>query len=181
MFNGWKTNKAFKVGKRVVIPIYGSYDGAFFRDAKYSFARWDLNYAAAAVLNDIDKVMSYFDGMGPYTSMSTAIQRAFGDGRGNVQTSGILSTYFKIRVFKKNTIHLEFRDEDILRRFNVVACRGKGWLPEDYGKKPARQLTHEERQVMESFEGEKSYTENLNKPLFQIAGNCLGLEHKQAA
>lgn len=28
-FNGWKTNKAFKVGKKVIIPIRGGYNGPF--------------------------------------------------------------------------------------------------------------------------------------------------------
>jgi hypothetical protein len=174
-FNGWKTNNAFKVGKKVVIPIYGSYDGAFFRDAKFSWGRWDLNYAAAATLGDIDKVMAYFDGMQGYFSISNAITRAFGDGKHNVQTSGIESTYFKITVFKKNTIHLTFRNEDVLRRFNLVACRGKGWLPQDYGVKPYAQLTHEEKLVADAFDGKEIYDKKVGQELFKTTGPQLRL------
>ena len=174
-FNGWASNDAFKVNKKVVIPIYGSYGGAFFRDAKYSFGRWDLDHGAAETLCDIDKVASYFDGMGNYTSMATAITRAFGDGKGEVQTSNIKSTYFTCRVFKKNTIHITFNDEGVLRRFNLAAARGKGWLPQDYGVKPYKALTAPEKAVVDSFEGEESYKQFVGKPLFAVINPQLRL------
>jgi len=168
-FNGWKTNKAFKVGRKVVIPVYGSYGGAFF-DA--TFGRWQLNHAAAETLRDIDVVMNTLDGLVPYQSISSALTTAFSQGI----TSGIESTYFRITAHKKNTIHLTFKSDDILRRFNVVACRGKGWLPGDFGAKSYNELTFEERSVVNSFEGEMSYEKNRSVPLFgknQIA--LLGL------
>lgn len=155
-FNGWKTNKAWKVGKRVVIPIYGSYSGPFT-----NWGKWKLDWKAAKTLRDIDIVMNYFDGMREFESMAQAIEKAFEGG----QSSGIFSTYFKIACYQKGTIHLTFRDEGILRRFNVMAARGKSWLPPDYGVKEYGQLTCEERSVVDSFEGEKAYTENLGQPL----------------
>ncbi len=78
----------------------------------------------------------------------------------------IHSTYFDITVYKKGTIHLTFNDENILRRFNVAACRGRGWLPCDYGEKGFTKLTMDEKLTVESFEGQKSYTKNLNQPIF---------------
>jgi len=176
LFNGWKTNKAFKVGKRIVVPFWGE---AFFRDAKYSWGKWDLDYGASSKLDDIDKVMSYFDGMAGYHSMSSAITTAFRFG----QTSGIESTYFTITVHKKGTAHLTFKNDDILRRFSVVACRGKNWLPEDYGAKKFNLLSLDEKAVVISFEDVASYDKNVNKPLFaSLAGNAGALiELKRAA
>jgi hypothetical protein len=159
-FNGWKTNKSFKVGKRVVIPIRASYGSPFI-----GWSGWALDYRAAETLNDIDKVMNYFDGMNGYVSISEALTKAFASG----EHSGIESTYFRVIAHKKGTIHLTFLNDDILRRFNVVACRGKGWLPQDYGSKPFAQLTHEEQSVVEGFDGEKVYSRNLNATLFHIA------------
>lgn len=166
-FNGWKMNKAFKVGKRVIIPIYGSY-GTAFTD---SFdGRWKLNHGAAQQLMDIDLVMNYFDGMeSNYLSMTRAIEAAFERG----QSSKIRSTYFTVTCYKKGTIHLTFNDEDILRRFNVVACKGKEWLPHDYGTKTYGDLAEEERSVIESFEGQESYMKNLNRPLFAPRSSLL--------
>jgi len=166
-FNGWKTNKAFKVGKKVVIPVYGSYGGAFF-----DWGKWKLNHAAAETLRDIDVVMNSLDGGREYVSISKALEDAFAKDI----SSGIESTYFRITAHKKNTVHLTFRDEDILRRFNVVACRGKGWLPGDFGAKAYQELTFEERVVVNSFEGEESYEKNRNTPLIGHASpNLLSL------
>ncbi len=169
LFSGWKTNKAFKVGKRVVIPVYGSYGGAFFDSIWNS---WKLNYAAAETLRDIDVVMNSLDGGRPYVSISKALEEAFAKGI----TSGIDSTYFKITAYKKNTVHLTFKDEDILRRFNVVACRGKGWLPGSFGSASYDALNPEEKVVVDSFEGKETYEKFVNAPLFgEAPASMLGL------
>ena len=157
MFNGWKTNNAFKVGKKVIIPMYGSH-GAAFR----GFRGWDLNWGAERQLDDIDKVMNYFDGMSSYVSIAEALKVAFKEEK----TRKIKSTYFTITVYKKGTMHLTFNSADILRRFNVAACRGKKWLPHDYGSRSYSDISNEERGVVDSFEGEKSYKTNLNRAIF---------------
>uniref|UniRef100_A0A6M3M883 DUF4942 domain-containing protein n=1 Tax=viral metagenome TaxID=1070528 RepID=A0A6M3M883_9ZZZZ len=158
-FNGWKTNKAFKVGKKVIIPIYAGYgDGPFIGFG----GGWKLDYGAARKLRDIDVVMNYFDGMNHYHSIAQAVENNFAHGI----SSNIESTYFTITVYKKGTIHLTFNDENILRRFNVAACRGKDWLPCDYGIKPFDELPMDERATADSFEGKASYQKNLNQPVF---------------
>jgi len=161
-FNGWKTNKAFKVNKKVIIPIHaGGYGGTPFTG--YS-GQWELHYSVPSELADIDKVMNYFDGMrGCYCSIAEAIDASFKRGEGNTK---IESTYFTINAYKKGTVHLTFNDEDILRRFNVAACVGKNWLPCDYGWKPYQDLAPEEQVVAESFEGHRSYNDHLRQPLF---------------
>lgn len=158
-FTGWKTNKAFKVNKKVIIPIYGrACDSAFF-----DWGKWKLNWDAKDRLNDIDIVVNYFDGMrGSYLSMADAIEDAFRHG----QSSKIESTYFTVTCYKKGTIHLTFKDDDILRRFNVAACKGKGFLPHEYGTKAYWDMSEEEQTVVNSFEGQESYARNLNQPLF---------------
>jgi len=157
-FNGWKTNDAFKVAKKVIIPVYGSCGGAFFDKM---FNRWVLNWDAERSLDDIDIVMNYFDGMCGYRSLGRAIKEAFAMG----ESSGE-STYFKFVCHKKGTIHLTFRDPDILRRFNVAACQGKGFLPQDYGSTEYSRLSIEEQSVVDAFEGKKDYNKNLGQPLF---------------
>lgn len=165
-FNGWKRNSAFACNKRVVIPVYGSYGGAFFDN---TFNRWQLNHEAARTLRDIDLVLSYIDGGRAYTSISDVLSTAFSNG----QSSGLESTYFKLRAHKKNTLHLEFKNQDLLRRFNVIACRGKNWLPGDFGSKAYDQLTIEEKICVDSFEGKESYEKHVNQPLFGGGGSPL--------
>jgi hypothetical protein len=157
-FNGWKTNKAFKVSRRVIIPVYGTCGSAF----KNWNAKWALNYGAASKLRDIDIVMNYFDGAPGYVSISKALEDAFSRG----QSTKIESTYFTMNAYQKGTLHMTFNDENILRRFNVAACRGKNMLPQDYGAKKYAEASVEEKAVIDSFEGERSYTVNRNQLLF---------------
>lgn len=162
-FNGWKTNNAFRVGKKVIIPVYGGHGNGPFRD--WISDKWNLDYQVAAELLDIDVVMNYFDGCPDYRSITKALENAFACG----QNRKIESTYFTITAFKKGTLHLTFKDEDILRRFNIAACRGKGWLPMDYGQKSYHEMSIEEQQTVDSFEvgGATEYMENLGRDLFE--------------
>jgi len=168
-FNGWKTNKAFKVGKKVIIPVHARYYSSPFID-DFS-GNWKLAYGIKDELDDIDKVMNYFDGMSDYHSISDAIEVAFVEG----VSRKIKSTYFTITCYKKGTIHLVFNDTDILRRFNVVACRGKNWLPHEYGCKEYSDFSKDEQSVVNDFEGAISYTKHLKQPLFVIKKDILKL------
>ena len=107
--------------------------------------------------------MNYFDGLNQYSSLSQTIKELFKKG----ETSGE-STYFYFKCHKKGTIHLTFKSEDVLRRFNVVGCQGKGWLPFDYGRKDFSEMSAKEKAVAESFEGEKNYQENVGKSAFAL-------------
>ena len=55
-----------------------------------------------------------------------------------------------------------------MRRFNVVACKGKNWLPDSYGKNKYEILEIEEKKIADSFEGKTSYNHHYNEPLFAI-------------
>ena len=166
-FNGWKTNSAYRVGQRVILPIRGSY-GSPFR----GWNGWQLDYAGEAVINDLDLVMSYFNGGQEYKHLAEAIKEAFAAG----EQSG-RSEFFKFKCHQKGTIHLTFLDENILRRFNVAACKGKGWLPGDYGSKPFKDMSPQEKTVVKSFEpeGETGYTANLNRPMFDATFTPIAL------
>jgi predicted RNA methylase len=169
-FNGWATNSSYKVGARVVIPIHGSYGPAFL-----GYSGWSLDYRAEQQLSDIDKVMSYFDAASGYVSLSKAIKEAFARGENSGE-----STYFLWKCHKKGTIHLTFRSADVLRRFNVVGCQGKGWLPFDYGCKDFSEMSTQERAVAESFDGRKTYEENIRKPVFALKAVPVALIGQEA-
>lgn len=156
-FDGWKTNQAYYVNKKVIIPMNaGCFDStAFYSNWKQ---KWVLDYTVKEKLADIDKVMNYFDGKVEYTSIIDALNSAFEQG----QSKKIKSSYFEMTVFKKGTIHLTFRNEDILRRFNVTACKAKAWLPENYGKAKYEFLNPNEQKIVESFEGKASYEKNIH-------------------
>jgi len=157
-FNGWSTNKAFYVNKKVIVPARSGYSHPFFDySGNLRVDRYDLKE-----FNDIDKVMNYFDAQKEYVSILDALEKAFKEPNARLSDK-IYSTYFEIVCYKKRTIHLTFRSEDIRRRFNVCACKHKKWLPEDYGKKKYSEMSEREKAVVAEFEGKEKYDKNLNQ------------------
>jgi hypothetical protein len=154
-FNGWKTNKSFYANKKVIMPMAGFHSNG---SLDYS-GRWKLDYDVRNKLHDIDVVMNYFDSQHSFVSIVESLESAFAEQK----SRDIKSTYFTISVFKKGTIHLTFNDENILRRFNIIACKNKKWLNQDYGKKTYSDMSQEEKSIVDSFEGIESYTKNINQ------------------
>ena len=112
---GWKSNESWKVNRKVVMPYYIDASwGQFLR----------VSHHRDQEANDIDKVMCYLSGKALEDVVT--IHKAVADIR-KPETLG-MSTFFKIRGFKKGTIHLEFLDEALWNRFNIEACKGKGWI-----------------------------------------------------
>lgn len=144
-YNGWKTNKAYACNKKVIIPLdaFDRWDG-----------RFEPDYRVSSKLSDIEKVMNYLDcGRTEDFKMYDCLQRAKAMGN----TRGVDTKFFKVDLFKKGTCHLTFKDENLLKKFNLYCGKKSNWLPEDYGRKPYRHLNDEEKEIVDSFEGRESY------------------------
>ena len=150
----WKTNKAFKCNRKLISPWgvkYGEYCSA--DDLKRFGSSFSLSYDLyhGTYFADLDKILCYIEGR-PFTifdletkkeeSNIITIYDALTDHfnkLGRVKTgdkfdSSCESTYFKLKFFKKGTIHLEFKDEELWKEFNYRACKGKMWLPQEEEK-----------------------------------------------
>lgn len=57
---------------------------------------------------------------------------------------------------------IHFNNEELLHRLNIFGSQSKNWLPPSYGKKTYNEMDEEERQVIDSFEGEVSYKKVMN-------------------
>src|SRR5699024_2734056 len=83
--------------------------------------------------------------------------------------------YFNATFYKKGTCHIEFTNEDVLKSFNLFASQKKSWLPPSYGKKSYRDMSAADKKVVDSFEGEASYTDNLARGLIPTTKTLLRL------
>ena len=140
-FDGWKTNDAFAVNKKVIIPMYAysQWSGSF-----------DLDYTCREKLTDIERVFNYLDGgRTPEIPLKDVLDNAT-KAR---QTKKIETKYFFLTFYQKGTCHLEFKDMNILARFNIFAAKGKNWLPPSFGKKKYKDMPAEEQKVAKSFMG----------------------------
>lgn len=150
-YNGWKTNKSWKINKKIIIPLSG-YDSwnKKFRPAYYQ---------VKDKLADIEKVFNYLDGgLTDDVDLAEALQYAENMGK----TKKIELKYFLVTFYKKGTCHIEFTNEDLLHKFNLFGSQRKGWLPPSYGKVRYQEMSEEEKQVIDEFEGESSYNDVMD-------------------
>ncbi|MCL2062063.1 MAG: DUF4942 domain-containing protein [Firmicutes bacterium] len=143
-FNGWKTNKAWKINKKVIIPLNGfdSYDQKpYFR------------YTVLSRLSDVTKVFDYLDSGRTY---DVDIESELKSAQERGQTSKIKLKYFTVTFYKKGTCHIEFTDLDLLDKFNLYGCQRKGWLPPHFGKKRYKDMDAEEQEVAKAFSGSEA-------------------------
>ena len=71
----------------------------------------------------------------------------------------IETEHFTIDSYKKGTLHIKFNNEDHLKQFNMIAGKGKNWLPHDFGEKEYNNISTEEKAVCKDFGlSEEDYT-----------------------
>ena len=156
-FDGWATNKAWKIGKKVILPCYGVF-------SEYSGS--PRTYEAHNTLRDIEKILNFFDGnMSAEVDLSKTLETYFAQGI----TKGIPCKFFRAYFYKKGTVHLEFTCPELIDRFNIYAAQNRGWLPPSYGKKRYKDMDSAERRVVDSFQGEKAYEKVLQNAGFYLA------------
>lgn len=143
-FDGWRTNDAFAVNKKVILPLRGYTDWGSRIEPEFHA------YNVREKLMDIEKVFNYLDGgRTPEKNLMDVLLEAEKSG----ETKKLESKYFFLTFYKKGTAHLEFKDMNLLARFNIFAAKGKNWLPPSFGKKKYKDMTAEEQKVAKSFMG----------------------------
>jgi len=146
-YNGWKTNKAYIVNKRVITRMYGLFEYGF------------RSYQAVDKLRDVHKVFSYLDGeLSSHDNIYETLDQ-FKNSNGPIR--GLEFPYFGADFYKKGTAHITFRDERLLKKFNLIGSQRKGWLPNSYGKTAYKDMSAEEQAVVDEFEGQESYADTV--------------------
>ena len=126
---GWKSNDAFKVNKKLVFPYGVHYER--------KYGGFDLWYGGTGsvidIYNDLDRVLAVLDGdsFESVMTVGAAMQEAIRRDRDTPQK--LHSSYFEIRYYKKGTVHLKWKREDLLEKFIQTAVRGRQWIGDDRG------------------------------------------------
>jgi hypothetical protein len=117
---GWKSNKAYRVNAKLVIP-YG-----------VEFSKWGSwmgEWRRRELWDDLDKALCLLSGrkiadvQSITNTLYARINAINGDSRLDY-AEPFRSEFFEIRIFKKGTVHLKFLDKALLDRFNIVASDG---------------------------------------------------------
>ncbi len=143
-YNGWQTNKVHKINNKVILPIHGVF-------SDYSWAKTFDVRQAESIISDIEKVFDYLDGnMTAAVDLHDVLLRACQEGK----TRNIRCKYFDVTLYKKGTMHIKFRSQELVDRFNIYCCRHKNWLPSSYGKRQYWEISKAEQAVVDEFHGD---------------------------
>ncbi len=149
----WKTNSDYMINKRFIIPWICDYDARFSSLCE----KLKVRYSSSEDINDIVKALCFLTGRSFDECLNLAgfvnqefPQKEWGKwydwySRKTVVTyregaeckdSVIVPGFFRIRGYKKGTMHFEFIDENVWMMFNLEVARIKGWqLPQSRKKK----------------------------------------------
>ena len=161
-FTGWKTNDAFMINSKVIVPMRGVYDNRYSRS-------WSL-YKASDFLKELEKIFVYLDGGKTEGADISSILHGYNYSN-KYNGEKIQSKYFDVELKKKGTVHIWFTNAELLKKFNIFGCQKHGWLPNSYGRKRYKDMSKEEQEVIKSFEGEKSYEKTVENPQYYLSGN----------
>ena len=145
LIGAWKTNSSYKVNLKVIFPSVMTWTGSIF-DFPYRGQDRDL-------LDDLDKVLRQVNGDSHICTIAEAIQKHISTEHGYISQGQdyripFESSYFEIKIFKKGTIHLRFKDERLWEEFNRRAALQKNWIGQEetgfgtqhYKRRKARSL-----------------------------------------
>ena len=141
----WKTNSDYMINRRFIVPNITSYGDYGIRKDwvdigyRYNTEKMDDIVRALCYLTGV----RYMDSMSlyqcvrensiPWGSWFTWVSKEVRKGPyGTSEVVSEMPVFFRFRGYKKGTMHFEFLDEDVWRKFNTAVARVRGWaLPKN--------------------------------------------------
>lgn len=164
-YSGWKTNKAHRINKKVIIPIHG----CFAYDSWYR--KYDDTISVSTIystLSDIEKALNYLDNC---ETEEVNLYNVLEAAKNRCVSRKISCKYFVVTFYKKGTCHIEFTNERLLDKLNIFGSQRKNWLPPNYGKKHYAEMTDEEKTVIDEFQGEEAYEKVMSEARYYLTAN----------
>lgn len=166
-FNGWKSNKAHYINKKVILPINGF--------SSYSWKGGELDtWRIKERMQDMVKVFNWLGGK--LSETLSLVGKTVDEANKNAVYKNIDFFYFTATFYKKGTCHIQFKDLELLKKFNIFGSQRKGWLPPNYGKTKYSDMGNEEKSVIDEFEGRESYEEVMGNQNYFIVKETLLLK-----
>lgn len=115
----WKTNSDYMVNKKFIVPWITEYDN-----------RWPTSHVKVGFgkhrddIEDIIRALCFLTATNydDCTQLSTFVRDVKLEW-GQWHNWG----FFRIRGYKKGTMHFEFQDDDVWMKFNIAVAKAKGW------------------------------------------------------
>lgn len=118
----WKTNSNYMINRKFIVPYMTDYD------ARYSILNehMRLNYGGNVTrIEDVIKALCYITGT-DYDDITNLHDFVYSN---NLSYGTWYEwSFFRVKGFKKGTMHFEFLDEDVWIKFNQQVSKQRGWV-----------------------------------------------------
>lgn len=117
---GWRTNTDFMIKSKFILPYVCDYD------TRWPSETVKIHYRYGDELQDIVKALCFLSGTDYSTEYKDTLRGFCNENRvpfGEWAQWG----FFRIKGFKKRSMHFEFIDEDLWRKFNQRVAEIRGW------------------------------------------------------
>jgi hypothetical protein len=129
MYSGWRSNNAYMIKGKNIIPCY----------LEYSFQ------CIPDVLKDLTIIFNNLTGQ-KYVLDTNEMRDKIQHCEKNIDAE-----FFYLDVYKKGTIHIKYKDENLLRQFNILAGKGKNWIPDSFMTRKYSDMDSEEKRIVKEF------------------------------
>ena len=113
-YNGWKTNDAYRINKKIIVPISSGFDGTW--DFKEDYDR--INRDVRDFTDDLNKVFKL-------------IKPDFNEKFTTISTQEFENDMFRFKMFLNGNIHVWFKDLRALDKINYIAGQHFNWIPSE--------------------------------------------------
>jgi hypothetical protein len=72
-------------------------------------------------------------------------------------------------------VHIFWKRDDLIKKLTIIGCKAHGSLPSNYGEKKYIDLTEEEKEIVDNFEGKGEYFVTHFKKQYAISNNAQNL------
>lgn len=122
---GWKTNSGWKLNKRIIIPSWGIQVG-------WTGEGWQLSHGSSARIfySDLDQVLETLS-EGQYKTNRGFLSMLHDHSRNDrIIEAGqwVQLGAYKVRLYKKGTVHIEFTDAYLLEDLNAIVAKERNWI-----------------------------------------------------
>lgn len=133
---GWKTNSDYKVNRRFIDTYVCEYDPRFPREyTKIKCGHHDggltdiikaLCFLTGKNFDEVNSI-KYTDYKGEVAYKCNSLYYFFNENKVPWGTWVNWNDFFRVRGYKKGTMHFEFIDENVWMEFNIRVAKIKGW------------------------------------------------------
>ena len=133
---GWKTNKNWKINKKIIVDWGVEFNCYRTNSGRFHSRRYEKDF-----IDDLDVIVRKIKNYGSQgNTIKSALDMRFNQlgeiHKGQKFYNEVETPYFQVKFYKKGTLHIIFKDDEILKELNFIGAKMRTDLGyDDYGKK----------------------------------------------